>query len=162
VHAFLLHKQLNAPIIVSGGAFNDESDAFYAEQAKQFLVNLGADSSKVIAIPAGSNTRAELCALKVYNKTHQSMIKHFEIVSSATHAYRISSLAKQVQLGTYRIHPVDQYNIEDIGYKPYWPSLHNLQRSEAAFYEYFAIVKMFSENALHAKPTCLPNLSEAL
>lgn len=142
LQASLMYKQQPQTIILTGGVFNRHSDAVYADAAKAFLVILGVPESSIIALSAESGTKQEVLALK------QSVpqFAHYNVVSSASHSYRVSALMRSANLLQHTMFPVDHYNINPFTFYPALPSLMDLQRSQAAFYEYAAIVNMWLED----------------
>jgi len=143
VQAYLMYKTKPQPILLTGGKFLENTDVVYANVAKEFLLALGVPEQDIRAIKADNGTRAEIFALQ----QAQYAFKHYYIVSSATHSFRLSKLMLAANLPGYTLFPVDQYNIRENSFDPSLPKLMHLERSEAAFYEYAAIVKFYFEQA---------------
>ncbi|WP_371192511.1 YdcF family protein [Glaciecola sp. SC05] len=141
VQASLMYKNQPQTIILTGGDFNQYSDAVYADAAKTFLIALGVPESDIVAIYADTGTKPEIFALKQGEFAYE----HYYVVSSATHSYRLSKLMQQVNINRYTLFPVDHYNINEFNFEPALPEILHLKRSEAAFYEYAAIVNMWLE-----------------
>ena len=141
VQAQLMYQHKPQTIILTGGAFNPYSDAIYANAAKDFLIRLGVAESDIVAIPTSASTKEQIKALADADLG----LTHFYVVSSASHSYRIKALMEYFKVKNYSLFPVAHFNIKDIDIKLALPDLHNLQRSEAAFYEYAAIVNMWMQ-----------------
>jgi len=139
MHAALMYKQAPQPIIVTGGDFNQYSDAIYAEAAKDFLGLLGVATQDIISIASAPGTRQEIRALI----QHPRQFEHFYIVSSATHSYRLTYMMDEVKFDNFSLFPADYENINEFNFEPAMPSLLHMSRSRAAMYEYGAIVKMW-------------------
>lgn len=139
VQAHLMYQQTPQTIVLTGGAFNPFSDAIYAQQAKYFLTALGVPESDIIAIASPASTRQEIKTLSEAKLD----LTHYYVVSSASHSYRVSNLMQQYGMLEHTLYPVDHHNIKDIDIKLALPDLMHLQRSQAAFYEYAAIIKMY-------------------
>lgn len=153
VHASLMYKQQPQPVIVTGGNFNQYSEAIYAEAAKNFLTTLGVPASNIIAVNAENGTKKEVQALA--QSEHQ--FDHYYVVSSASHSYRLSYLMQSVNLPNYTLFPVDHYNVNDFNFEPALPTILHLQRSKAAFYEYAAIINMWLEAQFSNRENTITN-----
>lgn len=141
VQASLMYKAQPQPILLTGGDFSEFSDAVYADAAKAFLIELGVPGDHITAINTNPGTKAEVFALQ----QNEYAYEHYYVVSSATHSFRLSFLMNQAGMTHHTLFPVHHYNVKAFNFEPSLPSVFHLQRSQAAFYEYAAIVKMWLE-----------------
>jgi uncharacterized SAM-binding protein YcdF (DUF218 family) len=147
VHAFMMYRAYPQPIVLTGGNFSEHVNADNAEAARAFLIQLGVNDSDLITINTGTNSSEEVNALRQQNLP----FKHYHIVSSASHMYRVDRLFEHYQFSSYTLHPVDHYNIHDFDFNPSMPGIQSLERSHSAMYEYAAIVKMWFETRRQAE-----------
>ncbi|MFC4700128.1 YdcF family protein [Glaciecola siphonariae] len=141
-HASLMYKASKQSIILTGGDFNEYSDASYSLAARDFLVRMGVDENDILVVDAGTNSSEEVQALK----NQQASFSHYHVITSATHAYRVDTLFARYNFSSYCVHPVDHYNVNEFNFDPSLPSIANLERTRAAFYEYAAIINMYFQD----------------
>jgi hypothetical protein len=139
VHTSLMYKQRPQPIVLTGGNFNDNSNANYASAAKRFLMQLGVAQADILDINSGTNSEQEVQALI----NADLPFSHYHVVTSATHSYRVSKLLKQNAAPLFTLHPIDQKIVTGFEFAPSMPHISSLERSRSAIYEYFAIIKMW-------------------
>ena len=137
LQAHQLHKELQIPIVLTGGNFLHDKSIFFASKAKMFMMTLGVDEENIIAIPSGYNTRSEVIALKA-----RLPEKNILAISSATHRFRLSHLLSDFQY-QHEVIGVDFHSSGEL--TPYLskPSPNALYNTGRAVYEYLAIAKYF-------------------
>ncbi|TYB34894.1 MAG: YdcF family protein [Flexistipes sinusarabici] len=139
VYAFYLQKELNLPVIVSGGkVFQSSNTASSAEVMKSVMVRLGAGKEKIYTESESKNTaqNAEFTA-KIMNKYGWS---HALLVTSAYHMPR-----SVLSFGSAGVHvtaaPTD-YKTDRSGY--FWysfmPQMSYLKDSWNALHEYAGLL----------------------
>lgn len=135
--AYELHKELKLPIAFTGGNFLSDDSIFFADKAKAFMTSLGVDSTDIIAIPKGYNTKSEIIALKARLPDEKVVA-----ITSATHRFRLTSLLSDFQI-RHQVLSVDFQSSGEL--KPYFtiPSADGLVNTGKAIYEYLAIAKYY-------------------
>ncbi|MFZ8198252.1 YdcF family protein [Alteromonas portus] len=140
VQASKLSKQLNKPILVTGGNFLHDPDINYSQKAYDLLVDLGVSRKNLIFVAEGTDTASEVESIKSYI-TKKNVI----LITSATHVKRASLLLSEYcnEINTF---PVDFHSSGSL--TPYFkmPSVSAMGRVEIAMYEYGARIKYFLLN----------------
>lgn len=142
VQASKLSKELDKPILVTGGNFLHDPDTNYSLKAYDLLLDLGVPRKNLILVAKGTNTASEIESIKGY-----IIKKNVILVTSATHVRRASMLLSEY-CNEISIFPVDFHSSGRL--TPYikLPSLSAMRRVEIAMYEYGARAKYFLLNYL--------------
>ena len=135
VHAANMYHAKPSPIYLTGENFVEFSNQNHSDIAAEFLMTMGVNENHIIPIPTGTNTKEEVEAIKTKIKEHK-----VAIVSSATHALRVSALADSSNID-YVFVPVDYEAVEKFRFRLNFPSISSLKRAERAMYEYAALVR---------------------
>ncbi|GEM_PF-4234848 len=135
-HAYLLYRNSPQPIILTGADFSTESKKTFADEAKKYLVNLGIPSKDIITISEGDTTAKEFKAL-----SRQDLpFEHFNIVSSASHMYRVSVMLERHGITDFTLHPIHRKSVlSELTYINF-PRIESLRYTQSAIYEYIAIL----------------------
>ena len=133
--AVILHKQYNAPILLTGGHFIGDEEVAYAQQAASFLQSMGVKETSIITKNYGHDTVTEITSVKDYLSG-----KRVNIVSSATHEYRVRMISRTLNIDM-TFSPVDYLSHGELSPYLSWPSARPLLLFQRAFYEYLAIIK---------------------
>ncbi|MFC3094635.1 YdcF family protein [Alteromonas sediminis] len=130
-----LARQYGATLLLTGGNFLKDENVNYSQEAASLHRTFGFSESQLHIIGQGSSTREELQSItQIVGKNN------IIIVTSATHAYRVAALS--AELGMHA--DVVSVNFHSSGeLSPYiaMPSIHSLEKTRHALYEYFAILK---------------------
>ena len=140
VQASKLSKELNKPILVTGGNFLHDPDINYSRKAYDFLLDLGVSQKNLILVAKGTDTASEVESIKSY-----IIKKNVILVTSATHAKRASMLLSEHCNGV-SIFPVDFHSSGSLTPFLKRPSVSAMRRVEIAMYEYGARMKHFLRN----------------
>jgi uncharacterized SAM-binding protein YcdF (DUF218 family) len=137
VQASKLSKELDKPILVTGGNFLHDPDINYSQKAYDLLLELGVSRKNLILVAKGTDTASEVESIKSY-----IIKKNVILVTSATHMKRASLLLSE-HCNEINIFPVDFHSSGSLA--PYLkiPSVSAIRRVEIAIYEYGARVKYF-------------------
>ncbi|MEC9430683.1 MAG: YdcF family protein [Pseudomonadota bacterium] len=137
VQASKLSKELDKPILVTGGNFLHDPNTNYSQKAFDLLLDLGVPRKNLILVAKGIDTASEVESIKSYI-TKKNVI----LVTSATHMKRASLLLSE-HCNEINIFPVDFHSSGSLA--PYLkiPSVSAMRRVEIALYEYGARVKYF-------------------
>lgn len=135
VRASQLSRELNIPIIVTGGNFLHDPAINYAEKAYELLRSVGIDEHQLIMVPQGTDTASEVEAVKQYLNESDVVL-----VTSATHIDRTRQLLKAYCKKVYSA-PVDYHSSGSLSPFVERPSTNAMQRVERAIYEYGARIK---------------------
>jgi uncharacterized SAM-binding protein YcdF (DUF218 family) len=140
VQASNLSKELDKPILVTGGNFLHDPDINYSQKAYDLLLDLGVSRKNLILVAKGTDTASEVESIKSYI-TKKNVI----LVTSATHVKRASLLLSE-HCNEISIFPVDFHSSGSLA--PYLkiPSVSAMRRVEIAIYEYGARVKQLLLN----------------
>lgn len=137
VQASKLSKELDKPILVTGGNFLHDPDTNYSQKAYNLLLDLGVSRKNLILVAKGTDTASEVESIKSYiNK------KNVILVTSATHVKRASLLLSE-HCNEINIFPVDFHSSGSLAPFLKIPSANAIRRVEIALYEYGARVKYF-------------------
>lgn len=139
VRSAQLSKELNVPIIISGGNFLFDKSVIYADKASELLISLGVSKSLIIPRRSGTSTQEEIgnVAPLVKNKT-------VILVTSATHIQRCNYLfTVNTQLKSLLFAPVDYQSSGELNPYISFPSLYAAVRVQKALYEYGAWIKQW-------------------
>ena len=126
-----------AKIIVTGGNFLREKEVEYAHKAVDFFVSLGVPQEDLIALPNGKNSYEEVKAVIGFYQQGDVWV-----VSSATHLTRLSILYEPLGENIW-YQPVDFHSNGNLTPSVTLPSLSALTSCQHAFYEYFALAKLY-------------------
>ncbi|WP_334031631.1 YdcF family protein [Alteromonas sp. P256] len=140
VKASQLSKELNIPILVTGGNFLHDPNINYAEQARELLRTLSVNDEHIIVVPHGANTQSEVSAIKRFIRD-----KNVVLVTSATHLERATTLLLQYCNEVYSA-PVDFHSSGSLTPFLERPSVNAIFRIERAIYEYGARLKYWLIN----------------
>ena len=140
VQASKLSKELDKPILVTGGNFLHDPDINYSQKAYDLLLDLGVPRKNLILVAKGIDTASEVESIKSYI-TKKDVI----LVTSATHVKRAWLLLSE-HCNVINIFPVDFHSSGSV--TPYLkrPSVVAMRRVEIAMYEYGARIKHFLLN----------------
>lgn len=137
VTAVRLQKNLNVPIIVSGGKSyrNSSSEAFIA---KRFLVDIGVEEGQIVMEEKSRDTYEnakyirEICRREDY--------KNPVLITSASHMKRSLLAFKKIGINV-RPYPANfkTKSINEYGWHSYLPRSSSLDNTSAAFHEYLGI-----------------------
>lgn len=140
VQASKLSKELDKPILVTGGNFLHDPDINYSQKAYDVLLDLGVSRKNLILVAKGTDTASEVESIKGYI-TRKNVI----LITSATHVKRASLLLSEY-CNEVSISPVDFHSSGSLTPYVKMPSANALRRVEMAMYEYGARVKYFLLN----------------
>jgi len=138
VHTYMMYKHKPTNILVTGGDFSTQGGFFYADRAKEFLVQLGVDENDIVSIPIGTNTLEEYISLK-----KSVSAKKLAVVSSASHGPRLSKLLEHDKSFTYIFIPVEHLNAAESPISFGLPKLASIEKSRRAIYTYFANIELW-------------------
>lgn len=137
IEGIRLHRQIpGSKLILSGG--NDKYEpTTNAELMKKMALSLGVKKEDIVLEPGSKNTYEEAKNIKdIVGK------EKFILVTSASHMPRSMALFKK--LGMEPIPAPTDYLVKEsykISPQGFFPSSDNIKMTEAAFYEYFALIK---------------------
>ena len=137
VQASKLSKQLDKPILVTGGNFLHDPDINYSHKAYDLLLDLGVSRKNLISVAKGTDTASEVESIKNY-----IIRKNITLVTSATHVKRASLLLSEY-CNEIHIFPVDFHSSGSLSPYIKKPSVSAMRRVEIAMYEYGARIKQF-------------------
>lgn len=137
VEAYRIYRQTGAKIVVTGGMFLSQGNVSYAQKAAEFLYSLGVPEEDIVIIANGKNTVEEVEMVKV-TLSHSSLW----VISSATHMLRLS-ITYANHIPHVKFFPVDFHSNGTLTPFVELPSLSALRNSQHAFYEYFALAKLY-------------------
>ncbi len=137
VTAVRLQKNLNIPIIVSGGKTNSSSSS-EARIAKRFLIDLGIDEGQIVIEEKSRDTYEN--AKYIRDICRRDHYKNPILVTSASHMKRSLLAFKKVGMNVMP-YPANfrTKRIYEYGWQSYLPRSGSLGNTSAAFHEYLGI-----------------------
>lgn len=137
LHAYILHRKHQLPIVVTGGETPKGTNASHASFAQKYLLDLGVARSDLILLEAGTDSASEISAV-----ASQLKPKNMLVVTSATHVYRVDRIYAEHEINAI-ISPIDHISSGALNPRLTFPRGYAAENTRRAFYEYLAIVKFW-------------------
>lgn len=140
VHGVILHNETGLPLYFSGGIMPTKSVS-EADNNAALAISLGVKESSLYRVNGAYDTETESKTLKAALQN-----KHVYLVTSASHMERASKFLNRAGIKTVSSptdHLVTEKEVSLSAIGSYLPSVHGLERSSYAIYEYLGLIEQY-------------------